>query len=220
MATIQLWYTEVLLLLKLSQVQPSPPPSPAFTQYPICPLPSFLAPKYWCLSPFPSPTPPPFPPFSGDILPAPVPSRPLRPSLSPSHQALTGVTENENPEISGASVTQVGSTTTLAFTRPLAPADATKTALSSEEGESLFMLWAYGEGNELTYHGSRGTASLSDLFCTAELSGEDAAEDLEATTEDCTSSDPDYDFEIAPTGDSDELLLFWSVVGTSVSVKV
>ncbi len=82
------------------------------------------------------------------------------------------------------------------------------------------MLWAYGEGNELMYHGSRGAVGLSDLFCTAELSGEDAGMDSEAAREDCTSSDPDYDFEIAPTGDSDELSLFWRVVGTSVSVKV
>lgn len=128
-------------------------------------------------------------------------------------QALASVTPNDNLEVSGASVTQAASTTTLTFTRPLAPTDSGKTELSSEEGERANFIWAYGSSNTLAFHESWGAVALSDLFCTTELSAG-------AGDEDCTSSDPDYEFEVAPSGDADELALFWSVVGSSVSVKV
>lgn len=125
------------------------------------------------------------------------------------------MTENANQEVSGAAVAQAGSTTTLTFTRPLAPTDSSKTTLSSEEGERSNFLWAYGADNSFAYHGTfRGSVSLSDLFCTTELSAEAEGD------ADCTSSDPDYEFEVAPSGDADELALFWTVSGSSVAVKV
>lgn len=127
---------------------------------------------------------------------------------------MVDVTENASPEVTGGLVTQVGTTTTLTFTRPLAPTDASKTVLSSEEGERANLLWAHGVSNELAFHGEGfGSVSLSDLSCTTELS-------TVVTDEDCTSSDPDYDFEVAPSGNSDELALFWTVEGSSVAVKV
>lgn len=137
---------------------------------------------------------------------------------------MPNVTPNGNPEISGATVTQGASATTLSFTRPLAPADAGKTTLSSEEGETVTFLWAFGNSNDLAYHGfaQKGSVTLSDLACSAELEEDDDEDEdgAEAAGEDCTSSDPDYQFEVAPSGDADELMLFWSVVGSSVSVKV
>lgn len=132
-------------------------------------------------------------------------------------QFLVDVTENASPEVTGAVVTQVGTTTTLTFTRPLAPTDDSKTVLSSEEGETVNMLYAYGIANELAFHGDNfGIVSLSDLNCTTELSPVAA----DGQDEDCTSSDPAYDFEIAPSGNSNELALFWTVEESSVAVKV
>eukprot|EP00752_Nemacystus_decipiens_P012683 g11236.t1 len=131
---------------------------------------------------------------------------------------LVDVTENANQEVTGGVVTQVGRTTTLTFTRPLAPTDTSKTVLSSEEGDTTYLLWAHGFSNELAYHGdTRGTVLLSDLNCTTELSVE--VDDDEVEDVDCTSSDPEYEFEIAPSGDPDELALFWTVNGSSVAVK-
>lgn len=118
-------------------------------------------------------------------------------------------------------MTQVGPTTTLTFTRPLAPTDTSKTVLSSEEGETAYLLWAHGVGNELAYHGTtRGTVSLSDLNCSTDLSADEDGDEDDDEEVDCTSSDPDYDFEVAPSGNSDELALFWTVDGSSVAVKV
>eukprot|EP00903_Cladosiphon_okamuranus_P015936 g14720.t1 len=128
----------------------------------------------------------------------------------------TSVTESANQEVTGTELTQTTSATTLKFTRPLAPTDTSKIVLSSEEGERTNFIYAWGQSNTLEFHGSdnRGSVSLSDLFCTTELSAADADAD-----EDCTSSDPDYDFAVAPSGNADELELFWSVTGSSVSVK-
>lgn len=132
-------------------------------------------------------------------------------------QFLVDVTENANQEVTGTAVNQTASATTLTFTRPLAPTDASKTALSSEVGERANILYAWGDSNTLAFHGSNnfGSLSLSDLSCTMELSAADADAD-----EDCTSSDPAYDFAIAPSGNVDELELFWTVTGSSVAVKV
>lgn len=137
---------------------------------------------------------------------------------------------HETQEISGASVTQVNSTTTLVFTRPLSPTDDTKTVLSAEEGEEATFIWAYGSSNTFVYHDSRGDFTVSDLLCSEmdvleddddaeeeeDSEGDDAAA-TETAAENCASSDPDFEFEVAP---HEDLALFWSVVGTSVSVKV
>lgn len=138
-------------------------------------------------------------------------------------QALSSDNEHETQEISGASVTQVNSTTTLVFTRPLSPADDSKTVLSAEEGEEATFIWAYGSSNTFEYHEARGDFTVSDLLCSEvveeeddDSEGDDAAA-AETTAENCASSDPDFEYEVAP---HEDLALFWSVVGTSVSVKV
>lgn len=122
-------------------------------------------------------------------------------------------------------MTQVDSTTTLVFTRPLAPTDATKTVLSSEEGQEATFIWAYGSSNTFEYHEDRGDFTVSDLLCSEAVvvedddsdSEEEDGTDAETAAENCESSDPDFEFEVAP---HEDLALFWSVVGTSVSVKV
>ncbi|CAM9850698.1 unnamed protein product [Ectocarpus fasciculatus] len=137
---------------------------------------------------------------------------------------LSSDNEHETQEISGASVTQVDSTTTLVFTRPLAPTDATKTVLSAEEGEEVTFIWAYGSSNTFEQHENRGDFTVSDVLCSEAVVVEDddsdseegGGTDAETAAENCESSDPDFEFEVAP---HEDLALFWSVVGTSVSVK-
>lgn len=158
---------------------------------------------------------PPPPPFFQPKFPIPFPP--------PTPQSLAGVTEATTPEITGESITQVGSTTTLVFTRPLVPADTAKDTLSAEEGEEATFIWAYGADNAFAEHAERGAVTVGDLFC-----GE-TTEDSEEATEDsddgaevmgsCVSSDPDFEFEVAP---HEDLTFFWNVVddGTAVSVMV
>lgn len=131
---------------------------------------------------------------------------------------LAGVTEATVQEISGASVIQANSTTTLMFTRPLSPSDTDKDTLSAAEGDEATFLWAYGEDNTLAYHGSRGAVTVGDLFC-AETAEEDDDEGADASLAgSCESSDPDFEFEVSP---HENLALLWNVVdeGTAVSVK-
>ncbi|CAM9378998.1 unnamed protein product [Pylaiella littoralis] len=121
-----------------------------------------------------------------------------------------------NQEISGATISQVSSVTTLSFARPLSPNDTSKVAYSAEEGEQAIFIWAHGSSNELAFHEDWGNVQLSDLSCSSELA---AAEDAAVTAaEDCTSSDPDFEFEVSVRSD---LTLFWIVADdeTSVSVK-
>ncbi|CAM9712018.1 unnamed protein product [Ectocarpus sp. 12 AP-2014] len=139
-----------------------------------------------------------------------------------SRSALSSDNEHETQEISGASVTQANSTTILVFTRPLSPTDDSKTVLSAEEGEEATFIWAYGNSNTFQYHGARGDFTVSDLLCSEvveeeddDSEGDDAAA-AETAAENCASSDPDFEYEVAP---HEDLALFWSVVGTSVSVK-
>ncbi|CAM9377612.1 unnamed protein product, partial [Sphacelaria rigidula] len=50
-------------------------------------------------------------------------------------RSLAGVTEAATQEVSQASITQSGTTTTLVFTRPLAPVDSDKVTLTTTVGE-------------------------------------------------------------------------------------
>ncbi|CAN0536252.1 unnamed protein product, partial [Laminaria digitata] len=128
------------------------------------------------------------------------------------------VTEAPVQEISGAAVTQVDSTTSLIFTRPLSPSDsANKIAISAEEGVEATFIWAYGASNTLAYHGSRGDITLGDLFCAGGASESGAREggeghgdsnDAVVLEESCESSDPEYDFEVSPR---EGLALLWRV---------
>lgn len=131
------------------------------------------------------------------------------------------MTESSTPEISGESVTQANSTTTLVFTRPLSPSDSTKQELSAEEEDEAIFIWGYGFDNDLAQHAGRGAVTLTDLFCTGGVADDELDDDLDAETEveTCESSDPEFEFEVELDA---ELALFWSVVegGTAVSVKV
>ncbi|CAB1102188.1 unnamed protein product [Ectocarpus sp. CCAP 1310/34] len=79
--------------------------------------------------------------------------------------ALAGVVLSSTQDITGGSVSQDASGTTLSFTRPLAPAN--KQAISGTPGDETIFIYAFGEGNELAFHGqapNRGDLTL-DLFC-------------------------------------------------------
>lgn len=127
--------------------------------------------------------------------------------------------ESSSQEIADQDISQVGSTTTLVFTRPLSPSDTDKFVLSAEEGVKASFIWARGVTNTLDFHeGNKGSLTVADLFCsTAVAKGDD--DTVEATTEaSCESSDADFEFEVTV---ADGLTLFWIVKGDSaVSVKV
>ncbi|CAN0521158.1 unnamed protein product [Ectocarpus sp. 12 AP-2014] len=80
-------------------------------------------------------------------------------------QAVAGVVPSATQDITGGSVSQDASGTTLSFTRPLAPAN--KQAISGTPGDETIFIYAFGEDNELAFHGlapNRGSFVL-DLFC-------------------------------------------------------
>ncbi|CAN0028150.1 unnamed protein product [Ectocarpus sp. 4 AP-2014] len=80
-------------------------------------------------------------------------------------QAVSGVVPSATQDITGGSVSQDASGTTLSFTRPLAPAN--KQAISGTPGDETIFIYAFGEDNELAFHGlapNRGSLVL-DLFC-------------------------------------------------------
>ncbi|CAM9923720.1 unnamed protein product [Ectocarpus sp. 8 AP-2014] len=80
-------------------------------------------------------------------------------------QAVAGVVPSETQDITGGSVSQDASGTTLSFTRPLAPAN--KQAISRIPGNETIFIYAFGGDNELAFHGlapNRGSLVL-DLFC-------------------------------------------------------
>lgn len=83
------------------------------------------------------------------------------------HQSLTGVVPFSEQEITDASVSQDGTTTTITFTRLLAPMAAGKQVISAVPGDETIIIWAFGPDNELDYHGqdpNRGDVTV-DLFC-------------------------------------------------------
>ncbi|CAM9612378.1 unnamed protein product [Ectocarpus sp. 6 AP-2014] len=80
-------------------------------------------------------------------------------------QTTSGVLPSATQDITGGSVSQDASGTTLSFTRPLAPAN--KQAISGTPGDETIFLYAFGGDNELDFHGlapNRGSLVL-DLFC-------------------------------------------------------
>ncbi|CAN0499912.1 unnamed protein product [Ectocarpus sp. 12 AP-2014] len=80
-------------------------------------------------------------------------------------QAIAGVVPSAMQDITGGSVSQDASSTTLSFTRPLAPAN--KQAISGTPGDETIFIYAFGGDNELAFHGlapNRGSFAL-DLFC-------------------------------------------------------
>lgn len=137
--------------------------------------------------------------------------------MNESPQTLESVTEASLQEISGASVTQTASATSLVFTRPLAPTADGKLELSAEEGEEATFIWGSGSDNDLAFHANWGSVTVGDLFCATGTDDDDATD--VATANSCESSDPAFDFEVAP---ADDLALFWRVSedGAEVAVQV
>ncbi|CAN0026268.1 unnamed protein product [Ascophyllum nodosum] len=122
---------------------------------------------------------------------------------------VEAVTKSTIQNISAEDIVQEGGETTLVFTRPLSPTDPSKISLSSEEGEEAIFIWGAGKDNTLAEHAHKGSVTVTDIYCSGLAA---------ATKDECSSSDPEFDFEVAP---SLGLTLFWSVVesDTAVSVK-
>ncbi|CAM9845589.1 unnamed protein product [Ectocarpus sp. 13 AM-2016] len=80
-------------------------------------------------------------------------------------KAIAGVVPSATQAITGGSLSQDASGTTLSFTRPLAPTN--KQAISGTPGDETIFIYAFGGDNEFAFHGlapNRGSLVL-DLFC-------------------------------------------------------